>query len=695
MRFFWMFVMCGVAACGTEVKGSGNDAGRDAAPAVEDCRDELQQDEDGDGLANCEDPDCADRVYCQPDAGEPDAGDEDAGPALPECDDNMDCDDADACNGLERCIAGNCLPALASPEPCNDEVACTADSCDSRTGDCIFEPVNRLCHGDEPVCDVVNGCVCESDASCNDLDPCNGAEVCVEGSCIGTDEDPCDDLDLCTFDECVPDGDGVSCLYTLFARPECALPLCDDDEVHRCSVCGHRGFSSCEGGDFGSCSDDEECNACDDDLDGLADEDFACVRGSDNSCMTECGSEGSARCNAACELEECRPPTEACNGEDDDCDGNPDNGFACAIGQSRACTTECGSTGIQSCSDSCSWGPCVPPIEACNGLDDDCRDGRDNAFACVQSSAEFCISRCGTEGMRTCSASCAWGSCQPFGEICGDGLDNDCDPLTPDSCPRGPVEVCDGGDNDGDGAADEDFECRNGRTRPCLTGCGSVGVERCEECSWSGSCIPPLEISAEDCGNGRDDDCDGNIDAADLDCPQPPCEPQPVDPPLNPNSGFEMGLASWQVERSGISPPRQCSCVAPGPLGPDGSQTVRCTVDANNYSDCQLKFVFAPGVIASGDPLDVFYEIRSTRATPFVVQLMANDGGPYDSVSSNGGLNEHHTPPANTWVQGRFAFTASDRITAASQPRLTLHMGALYGSVEVNFFALRRRAGCP
>ncbi len=44
----------------------------------------------------------------------------------------------------------------------------------------------------------------------------------------------------------------------------------------------------------------------------------------------------------------------------------------CAVGQTRSCTTPCGSTGIQTCSGSCSWGSCVPPHETCNGRDDNC-----------------------------------------------------------------------------------------------------------------------------------------------------------------------------------------------------------------------------------------------------------------------------------------------------------------------------------
>jgi cysteine-rich repeat protein len=49
-----------------------------------------------------------------------------------------------------------------------------------------------------------------------------------------------------------------------------------------------------------------------------------------------------------------------------------------------------------------------------------------------------------------------------------------------------------------------------GSVRPCMTSCGTTGGEWCDiYCNWSGDCVPPRET----CGNGVDDDCDGEVDA--------------------------------------------------------------------------------------------------------------------------------------------------------------------------------------
>lgn len=61
-----------------------------------------------------------------------------------------------------------------------------------------------------------------------------------------------------------------------------------------------------------------------------------------------------------------------------DCDGDPNNGCeaqtACSAGE--LCTTECGSTGVTSCSASCE-ATCDVPAETCNAIDDDCNGSCD------------------------------------------------------------------------------------------------------------------------------------------------------------------------------------------------------------------------------------------------------------------------------------------------------------------------------
>ncbi|MBW2255457.1 MAG: trypsin-like peptidase domain-containing protein [Deltaproteobacteria bacterium] len=59
-----------------------------------------------------------------------------------------DCDDGDACNGLESCVAGTCQAGTAVN--CDDGVSCTDDSCDAVDGSCTNLPNNQKCDdGDE------------------------------------------------------------------------------------------------------------------------------------------------------------------------------------------------------------------------------------------------------------------------------------------------------------------------------------------------------------------------------------------------------------------------------------------------------------------------------------------------------------------------------------------------------------------
>jgi hypothetical protein len=76
------------------------------------------------------------------------------------------------------------------------------------------------------------------------------------------------------------------------------------------------------------------------------------------------------------------PTTEQCDGQDNDCDGMVDNGFACALGSGTTpCTTSCGSTGTHSCQPGCVLTACAPPPEACDLVDEDC-DGRCDPASC-------------------------------------------------------------------------------------------------------------------------------------------------------------------------------------------------------------------------------------------------------------------------------------------------------------------------
>ena len=192
----------------------------------------------------------------------------------------------------------------------------------------------------------------------------------------------------------------------------------------------------------------------------------------------------------------CMATAEVCNGEDDDCDGDIDNGLdqqvTCGVGICEVMTSEC----IDGAPVECVPGDPNPAGETCDGTDDDCDGEIDEDCDCVDGTTQDCYSsdplRIGVgtceQGTQTCTGG-AWGACEgevtPVAEIC-DGLDNNCDG-TPDD-----------GDPDGGGACDTG-----------LAGICSAGTETCN--GGALSCEQDVMAGVETC-NGLDDDCNGTVD---------------------------------------------------------------------------------------------------------------------------------------------------------------------------------------
>ena len=201
------------------------------------------------------------------------------------------------------------------------------------------------------------------------------------------------------------------------------------------------------------------------------------------------------------------PIVETCNGVDDDCDGEVDNGFAlnlvCAVGVGE-CRRE-GQTvcGIDDPDDgdgvTCGVQPGQPIAELCNDKDDDC-DGAfdedlDKGAPCgvgVGICRRNGVNVCGADGGVICSA-------QP-----GQPLDVNDDGVTD--------ELCNGADDDCDGRIDEGnpeggVDCPMNNQGVC-----SVGTLICQA-NGVLSCIPlAIPGQFQETCNTRDDDCDGETD---------------------------------------------------------------------------------------------------------------------------------------------------------------------------------------
>lgn len=155
------------------------------------------------------------------------------------------------------------------------------------------------------------------------------------------------------------------------------------------------------------------------------------------------------------------PQAESCDGYDNDCNGQVDDGLSCACtpGKTQSCYVAASATigkglcraGTQTCGQNNQWGPCkgqvVPSPEICDGKDNDCNGLPDDGLfcKCIAGATRVCypaplttinigVCRAGTQ---TCQDDGSWTTCSatvPLVESC-DGLDNDCNGKVDDGLP--------------------------------------------------------------------------------------------------------------------------------------------------------------------------------------------------------------------------------------------------------------------
>ncbi len=524
-----------------------------------------------------------------------------------------------ACDGADsdKCLDGRWLCRKVGDD---SKIVCVEDS---STGD--QAPVNdvEVCDGLDNDCDTaVDEDYPDKGAPCNDtgMDLCDdggtdtgdacgecslGKMTCVEVTlddyqvvCVGEEEpvtEICDGLDN--------DCDGMT--DETAAGAPMTLPC--GSSVGECEI----GYRACTGANgrpswSSTCYDQvvpapESCNGRDDDCDGATDESYPeknqpCNDSGVDLCdastdpVVACGicKAGAVQCvngGLVCPGEVLPAADDLCDGYDNDCDGNTDNGTP---GDPTVLTRVCGKsvgecyTGTQTCdgaNGAPSWTDCAGQYdgtgETCNGLDDDCDGATDETFPtkgdpCIAPYADLCLAdgvtdlACGTcqTGTVVCggaSGTTCSGAVGPGTEVC-DGLDNDCDGETDenmgqttcgkgicvntiDNCVGGAVQVCypfqgqgtelcNSLDDDCDGATDETFPSKN---QPCndsgqdLCDASTDPVVACGICKAgkqqcvNGEIECPGEVlpAADDLCDGYDNDCDGYTDNADYGLPAP------------------------------------------------------------------------------------------------------------------------------------------------------------------------------
>ncbi len=359
-------------------------------------------------------------------------------------------------------------------------------------------PGVELCNGLDDDCDGTddNGDPGGGGSCGTDVGECAfGTEHCVDGAItctgqVGPGTELCDGLDN-DCDGTADDGDpggGAACGMD--------VGVCISGNVHCIG-----GALVCDGGVLPTT---ELCNGLDDDCDGLLDDGnpeggglcgpvaldgIGICEAGVTTCVTAGPGVATLNCLGAVYPE----PAELCNGLDDDCNGLTDDGIA----GGESCGTDEGvcAMGHLECVAG-AWvcvGEVGPGTELCDGLDNDCDGETDEGNPEGGEACGTDVGEC-EPGVTYCDLTLVppdivcLGEVGPEEEVC-DGLDNDCNHLVDDGLPLGEPcgtdvgicetgnwicldgdivchggigpadEVCNGLDDDCDGLVDVSAEC--------------------------------------------------------------------------------------------------------------------------------------------------------------------------------------------------------------------------------------------
>lgn len=361
------------------------------------------------------------------------------------------CDDGLYCNGAEFCDP--VLDCRLGPDPCDDAVACTDDSCIEATDTCVHTA---------------------NDLNCDDGLFCNGPEFCDPLLDCQLGPDPCDDGVGCTNDSCAEASDTCGHVASDLNCPDDGL-FCDGiefcDAVADCSSTGNPCLATQFCNDLtdtcDQCAIDTDCN------DGVPCTIDRCVAGACTATPDDAACSDGLFCNGAetCDLLlGCQAGTDPCN-----------DGVACTNDSCAEATDTCSNVPSNAnCDDGlfCNGAETCDVLLGCQAGTDPCNDG----VACTNDSCAEATDTCSNvpsaancddalfcNGAETCDALLG---CQAGNDPCNDGV-----ACTDDSCNEA-ADTCSNAANDVN-CTDGVF-CNGAETCDALLGC-QLGFDPCDD----------------------------------------------------------------------------------------------------------------------------------------------------------------------------------------------------------------------